>query len=1470
MNRCDLILLVLLLLVSVQVNYSLQYDSTETRYFHTTGAGADSVGVSNLRYDAPDDCKYRVLTGNQIDLSCSLRTVNSEFDNTNFSVIPVEHTTALTILCNEAIMARSKLQPNSFMHLVRLKALKLEFCKIAKFSNDMLAGLSDLRNLTLRTHNIVWPDINLEIEPDIFGHTRNIEQLDLSTNNIWSLPDNLFCMLSELHLLNVSSNRLQDVNDLGFREKIDAIEDSLDQQHGEKKNINSTGTSVKPFVSCSLDIEVLDVSWNHFVLLPAAGFGMLRRLKQLKIHNNEISMVGDKALNGLKELQVVDLSTNNLVALPTDLFRDPAQSIQEIYLQNNSISVLSPGLFSKLEQLQALDLSQNQLTSAWVNRETFTGLIRLVLLNLASNKITKLESEIFSDLYTLQILNLRHNQLEIIAADTFSPMNNLHTLLLSHNKLKYLDAYSLNGLYALSLLSLDNNALTGVHPEAFRNCSSLQDLNLNGNELSQVPLALKDMRLLRTVDLGENSISVIEEPGFRGMNNLYGLRLISNNIENITRKAFRDLPSLQILNVARNKIAYIEKGAFELAVSVQAIRLDGNMLADIDGLFTNMPNLVWLNISDNRLEHFDYSYIPAHLQWLDLHRNELMELTNRYGLDNQVHLQTLDASFNRLTRVTPGTVPNSVEFLFLNDNLIVHIDPHCFMHKTNLTRVDLYANQLTSLDIKALRLQPVPENKQLPEFYIGGNPFVCDCNIDWLQKINHVTSRQYPTINDIETVYCKLMYNRERSYIPLIEAEPKHFLCNYNTHCFALCHCCEFDACDCEMTCPNNCACYHDNSWSTNIVECSAAGYTDIPNNIPMDTTEVYIDGNNLVELSGHSFIGRKNLRVLYANNSNIEAIYNTTFIGLRRLTILHLENNNIRKLYGHEFTALESLRELYLEGNRIAYIEDHTFAELRKLEVLRIDGNRITSFEVWQLNANPYLVEIALANNLWTCDCGFISKLRSYLQSNIDKIVDAKEISCSYNNATSILRENGTKCTFREGMSSIVHQQEIEDMLPLLLVATCAFVGFFGLIFGAFCYRKELKVWVHSGLCYKSGTFVNDYDKDRLYDAYITYSLHDEQFVTQILSSTLENDIGFRLCLHYRDLNANAYLADTIVEAVESSKRAILVLSKSFLYNEWTRFEFKGAIHEVLKRHRKLIIILYGDLPQRDLDADLRLYLRTNTCIEWEDKKFWQKLRIALPPVKKNSGISKPSAINIYATTTNDYNTAGRPATLRPPIMSTGRLDGVLPHHSYATIGPNCAKNCDNYDTVSNCKYNTTQLHERHLNADIFGPIRKTVPEGRQHEYAVPSNCLLDTTHETYNTTTSCERIAGETFECTSSTSSKYSTSSRGSGSESGSQSIPSTRQHDFPSGCPPNQLPATSFSYTGSNSHHALPPHHRHHHQQNGSSRNNSSKPSVSPGVDSGTVGPVVKASDKVSTDRTIEANNFNDRRLPQAMWA
>lgn len=642
---------------------------------------------------------------------------------------------------------------------------------------------------------------------------------------------------------------------------------------------------------------------------------------------------------------------------------------------------------------------------------------------------------------------------------------------------------------------------------------------------------------------------------------------------------------------------------------------------------------------------------------------------------------------------------------------------------------------------------------------------------------------------DLETIYCKLLYNRDRSFISLVEADPSHFLCTYKTHCFAICHCCDFDACDCEMTCPTNCTCFHDQSWSTNVVECSAGGYTDMPTNIPMDTTELFIDGNDLGELSGHSFIGRKNLRTLYANNSNIQGIYNTSFIGLRRLTVLHLENNKIGRMLGHELVGLDSLRELYLHNNRISYIDNRTFAELRKLEVLRLDNNKLMTFQVWQLAINPYLVEIGLADNMWSCECNFLQRLREYLDTNAEKIFDSHRILCINDNTlTNVLNERSeAKCALTDGVITTVAQtaENIETILPLLLAASCAFVGFFGMILGLFCYRRELTGWWQStclsALCYKSTSFhhPDEFDKERLYDAYISYSLQDEHFVNQILANTLENNVGYRLCLHYRDFNMNSYVADTIVEAVESSRRTLLVLSRNFLYNEWSRFEVKSAIHECVKRRRKLVFILYGELPQRDIDADMRMYLRTSTCIEWDDKKFWQKLRIAMPNVRDvggngrgggNNCLAKRSAVNIYATSTGQqpHHAFGGTMSRMPPPGAHHQQDynnhqvmggtvgrrpgGPVDCNNYATIN-DCGRNCDKYESVL-CKYSTS--NERHRSQQLpqqpqtlpmppsqltpgLHHVAKTLERRQQHmnhvhhEYAVPSNLMEDELYADY-----------------------------------------------------------------------------------------------------------------------------------------
>lgn len=229
-------------------------------------------------------------------------------------------------------------------------------------------------------------------------------------------------------------------------------------------------------------------------------------------------------------------------------------------------------------------------------------------------------------------------------------------------------------------------------------------------------------------------------------------------------------------------------------------------------------------------------------------------------------------------------------------------------------------------------------------------------------------------------------------FVPLSTVAPREFLCEYETHCFALCMCCDFFACDCRMKCSEGCSCFHDQTWSANIIECGRRDHAAVPKFIPMDATSIYLDGNRLNDLSGDTFIGRKHLTSLFLNGSRIESISNKTLSGLDGLVTLYLNNNQLTRLGGGEFSDLASLRELHLDHNHLEVISEVAFARLHHLQVLTLDHNRLRSFPVWNLAA---VKSLSLSVNPWTCDCGYLRELQAFLRQRGARIQDGARVTC-------------------------------------------------------------------------------------------------------------------------------------------------------------------------------------------------------------------------------------------------------------------------------------------------------------------------------------------------------------------------------------------------------------------------------------------------------------------------------------------
>ncbi|KAK9874807.1 hypothetical protein WA026_005615 [Henosepilachna vigintioctopunctata] len=1152
-------------------------------------------------------------------LVCQIRTIGSaESVLGNLSQSQSDHVTVLKLECSDVLFFESSLDPNKYGNFLsnyrHLEDLKMEYCKIRNIPANALSVVRHLKRLSIRSHNSDWSAMTLDLHQESFRGMSELRHLDLSDNNIWNTPQEVFCPLYSLTQLNLSHNKLQDVVGLGFS----------DWGSGP----------LAPGKACAGGLEVLDLSHNDIIVLPDNGLSGLRMLQTLYLQDNAISTLGDRAFVGLGSLTTLNMSSNSLIALPPELFLS-SRKLTHLYLHNNSLGVLAPGLLEGLDQLQVLDLSINDLSSSWVNRDTFSGLVRLVVLNLSRNRLTRIDSNLFHDLYTLQILNLEHNSIEFIAEYAFSELKNLHSLTLSNNRISSIEAFHFAGVYAMNQLLIDSNRIKFIHHQAFENLTNLQDLGLNGNLMGNVPAGIGRLRFLKTLDLGKNRIQSVNNSSFEGLDILYGLRLVDNQIVNISRDAFSTLPSLQVLNLASNNIKYVEQSAFASNPTLKAIRLDSNELTDISGVFTNLQSLVWLNVSSNKLATFDFSHLPVSLEWLDMHDNRISELSNYYDVNNNLKIKMLDVSFNRISEIETNSVPVSVETLFLNNNKIRTVKSGTFTGKYNLEKVVLYGNDIEFLDLSALNLGLVGEDKDLPQFYIGGNPFKCDCKMDWLLRINHLgNSRHYPQVLDLDAVTCNLVHSRDSPPQPLLDLKPSQFLCPYESHCFPVCHCCDFDACDCEMTCPDNCTCYHDETWTSNVVDCSNAGYTEVPQNIPMDATEIYLDGNDLGELGNHVFIGKKRLEVLFLNNSNVRSVHNRTFNGVDSLKVLHMENNNLEELRGFEFEPLEKLNELYLDHNKISIVHNQTFQKMHNLEVLKLDENEIVDFTPWKLPVNTGRVpRVTLNGNKWSCDCNSLAPLEVWIRETGS---DPGKMFCADSEDFETVADVISRCDdgSSNAVATSVVQREVAKngqllsggYVPLLAATLVAVIVVCLLSAVVFVFRQDVRLWIHSKYGIRvfqdvASSHEHTDDSDRLYDCYMIYSHRDEELAGRMIAAELEH-IGHTLCLHYRDLHlmgGASYLADAMVSAADASRRVILLVSPALICNEWSKPDFRAALQGALHATRHKLVCVLSDDPLEPMDPELRALLRACTVTRWGERRFWEKLRYAMPDIVNN-----------------------------------------------------------------------------------------------------------------------------------------------------------------------------------------------------------------------------------------------------------
>ncbi|NXR26074.1 TLR22 protein, partial [Cinclus mexicanus] len=235
----------------------------------------------------------------------------------------------------------------------------------------------------------------------------------------------------------------------------------------------------------------------------------------------------------------------------------------------------------------------------------------------------------------ITVLNLAHNRIRRIQSQDLQQAVNLRALLLQSNKISSIDEDSFKSLAKLELLDLSNNSLAQLSPLWFEHLFSLQHLYLQGNSYRDLGKSspFSSLRNLSSLHLGNPWFSVIRQGNFEGIELLHKLWIDGSNLSQYEQGSLKSIKEINhmIINIRDinvfseivrdllHSVTWLEvrRIAFSIAAEMQVLRVMSSSFAkkislrktlltdatvpEITSILEDMPKLVELELVDCRL-----------------------------------------------------------------------------------------------------------------------------------------------------------------------------------------------------------------------------------------------------------------------------------------------------------------------------------------------------------------------------------------------------------------------------------------------------------------------------------------------------------------------------------------------------------------------------------------------------------------------------------------------------------------------------------------------------------------------------------------------------------------------------------------------------------------------------------------------------------------------------------------------------
>ncbi|GBP63644.1 Protein artichoke [Eumeta japonica] len=484
----------------------------------------------------------------------------------------------------------------------------------------------------LKKFSIQGNELEGDLERGIFDGLQNVDILDLSgqnlsainnyaffgcnkltvlilaNNKLINLQVNSMRLLSQLVTLDISKNKLQNID---FDKSDLRVLDSFIAKDNVISHINNDT------FSNLTNLQYLDLSNNAIINIEKYAFQSLLNLINLQISNNPFDgVIGADTFKGLISLPELDLSQIHLIRFNNASLKG-MNALRKVNLSSNSLTKLEYDSFSDTVAIEVIDLSKNSLTAFKINPLSLPNLNTLVI---DYNNLTALTSSTFQQLLSLTKISVSNNNLSFIGNDTFRDQAALEFLDLSYNPCLSLRDFKpptslhnffLSGTKAdiafanpVSLLQLviEHTELIKINELKLMNCYHLLELDLSYNRIVQIEGdAFFSTAHLRFLDISFNELSDIKPGVFKDNEFLYSLNMSHNSLTSLSFGIFRGLRALHILDLSYNFLTSLTVELFYEAPSLKNLKVDYNNIQNIDNLDFGGISLELLSVGDNPL-----------------------------------------------------------------------------------------------------------------------------------------------------------------------------------------------------------------------------------------------------------------------------------------------------------------------------------------------------------------------------------------------------------------------------------------------------------------------------------------------------------------------------------------------------------------------------------------------------------------------------------------------------------------------------------------------------------------------------------------------------------------------------------------------------------------------------------------------------------------------------------------------------